>query len=418
MEKRGRILVVDDNAMNLDILCRILRKDYELATAENGQECLTKVAEFQPQLVLLDIMMPGMDGYEACHRIKSAAIGEFVQVILVSGKGSPAERLKGYEANADDYIVKPFNHDEMVSKVRVQFRLARAHQELAATKDQLEIYANELERLVAMRTKQLVATQDLAVFTLAELADSHDPETGDHLARMRAYAQILAEQLSESGPYADQIDQRFLENLYRSSPLHDIGKVAISHDILQKPASLTDDEFEEMKKHVIVGAETLEKARDHAGGGGCFLAMAAEIARYHHERFDGTGYCARISGTEIPLAARIVTVADVFDALTSRRVYKLAYEPQVARDIIEQGSGTQFDPVIVEAFGKRFDDLLLAGQQGAGVPNVAQSAYASLQPAFGQSSEWVGDEGAFGFQHAAIASASEAVVEACSPQEA
>jgi response regulator RpfG family c-di-GMP phosphodiesterase len=364
MDQHGRILIVDDNATNVDILRRLLRKDYELAVAGNGEECLAIVPTFKPQLVLLDIMMPGMDGYEACRRIKFSAIGDFVQVILVSGKGSAAERIKGYEFQADDYIVKPFDHDELLSKVRVQFRLWNAQRQLTIAKEQLEIYNSELEELVAVRTQQLTATQDMAVFALAHVADSRDPETGEHLQRMRRYAQIIAEELADHGPYAATVDRRFLEDLYRSSPLHDIGKVAVPDAILQKPGPLTPEEFEEMKKHVIVGGQTLEMARDQVGPGS-FMDMAAEIARYHHEKFDGTGYCAGLRGQEIPLSARIVALADVYDALTSRRVYKPPFTPEAAREIIIRDSGSHFDSVVVDAFLVRFDDFLDAETQAA-----------------------------------------------------
>lgn len=356
MTQRGRILIVDDNATNVDILRRLLRNDYELATAASGEECLATVPVFKPQLILLDIMMPGIDGYEACRRIKSSAVGEFVQVILVSGKGSPGERVKGYEAEADDYIVKPFDHDELVSKVRVQFRLWEAQRQLSIARDQLELYAGELEQLVAVRTRQLTATQDMAVFALAQVADSRDPETGEHLHRMRRFAQIIAEELAENSPYADVVDRQFLEDLYRSSPLHDIGKVAVPDAILQKPGKLTADEFDAMKKHVLVGGQTLEMARDRVGPG-TFMDMASDIARYHHERYNGTGYCAGLRGHEIPLAARIVALADVYDALTSRRIYKPPYSSTEARDIITGESGLHFDPIVVDAFVARFAEL-------------------------------------------------------------
>jgi putative two-component system response regulator len=360
MEQRGRILIVDDNATNVDILRRMLHKDFDLATAASGEECIAAVPTFKPQLVLLDIMMPGIDGYETCRRIKSSAIGEFVQVILVSGKGTAAERVKGYEAQADDYIVKPFDHGEFLSKVRVQFRLWEAQRQVTMAKEQLEIYASELEELVSLRTKQLTATQDMAVFALAHVADSRDPETGEHLLRMRHYAQIIAEELASGGPYAAAIDRRFLEDLYRASPLHDIGKVAVPDSILQKPGDLTPEEFEKMKKHVVVGGQTLEMARNQVGPG-TFMDMAADIARYHHERFDGRGYCAGLQGDAIPLSARIVALADVYDALTSRRVYKPPYAPDAAREIIVRDSESHFDPVIVNAFLARFEDFQNAG---------------------------------------------------------
>jgi putative two-component system response regulator len=359
-EQRGRILIVDDNVTNVNILRRLLRNDFEVATAISGEECLSVMPTFKPQLVLLDIMMPGMDGYDVCRQIKSSAIGEFVQVILVSGKGSTAERVKGYEAQADDYIVKPFDHEELLSKVRVQFRLWDAQRQLTIAKDQLKIYASELEDLVSVRTKQLIATQDMAVFVLAHVADSRDPETGEHLQRMRRYTQMIAEELADNGPYAATVDRRFLADLYRSSPLHDIGKVAVPDSILQKPGPLTGEEFAEIKKHVIVGGQTLEMARDQVGSG-TFMDMAADIARYHHERFDGTGYCAGLRGKQIPLSARIVALADVYDALTSQRVYKPPYSPDTAREIIVRDSDSHFDPVIVEAFLARFDDFRDAG---------------------------------------------------------
>ena len=356
MEQHGRVLIVDDNATNVDILRRLLRKDFELAAAASGEECLSLLPAFKPQLVLLDIMMPGIDGYETCRRIKSSAIGEFVQVILVSGKGSTAERVKGYEAQADDYMVKPFDHEELLSKVRAQFRLWEAQRQLTAAKDELQIYAGELEQLVSLRSRQLTATQDMVVFALAHVVDSRDSETGEHVQRIRRYAQMLAEELAAAGPYASVVDRRFLEDLYRSSPLHDIGKVAVPDSILQKPAPLTPEEFDEIKRHVLVGGRTLEMARDQVGPG-TFMDMAADIARYHHEKFDGSGYCAGLRGDEIPLAARIVTLADVYDALTSRRVYKPAYSPEVARDIVAKNSGLHFDPLIVQAFLARFEDF-------------------------------------------------------------
>ena len=279
--------------------------------------------------------------------------------------------------------MKPFDHAEFLSKVRVQFRLWDAQQQLTIAKEQLEIYASELEEIVSVRTKQLTATQDMAVFALAHVADSRDPETGEHLQRMRRYAQMIAEELADNGPYAAIVDRRFLEDLYRSSPLHDIGKVAVPDSILQKPGRLTPEEFEEMKKHVIVGGQTLEMARNQVGSG-TFMDMAADIARYHHEKFDGTGYCAGLRGEEIPLSARIVALADVYDALTSRRVYKPAYSPDTAREIIVRDSGSHFDPVIVDAFLARFDDLQDAGTpagEGSRFEALCQETVVSTVPA-------------------------------------
>ncbi len=379
MTAKGRILIVDDISTNVDILRRILRKDFDLDWAASGEECLARLPAFKPQLVLLDIMMPGIDGYETCRRIKSSAVGPFVQVILVSGKGSAAERLQGYEAQADDYIVKPFNHDELFSKVCVHFRLGNMQRELSAAKEQLQLYADNLEKLVEQRTRQWAATQDMTVFALARLTDSRDTETGEHVLRMRYYAQTLAVELSRSGPYTDLIDDRFLQDLYRASPLHDIGKVAVPDAILQKPGRLTAEEYEVMKRHVLTGAETLDQAREYLGTGS-FMDMAAEIARYHHEKFDGSGYCEGLCGQAIPLSARIVALADVYDALTSRRVYKPPMPPDDACQIILGESGGHFDPAIVEAFVRCRDEFTPQGEVAPWLQKTSHPSAVNCNP--------------------------------------
>ena len=356
MKNGLRVLLVDDSPLNLQILRKVLQPYYELDEATSGEAALAKVREFSPDLVLLDIMMPGLNGYEVCERIKKGPCGTFTQVILVSGKASSGERLKGYQALADDYIVKPFEHDELLSKVRVHFRLREAQSQLWQANSLIQQTNEQLEQLVARRTQEVIAAQDVAVFALAELAETRDPDTGAHLHRMRAYTQRLADDLAMESCYAQYIDEAFLADLYRSSPLHDIGKVGVPDAILQKPGKLTDAEFQIMKQHVAIGAVTLEHAAAHRGAGR-FLRMAAEIARYHHERFDGNGYLLGLQGEEIPLSARIVAVADVFDALTTVRVYKPEIPATEARAMIVSEAGTHFDPVVVRAFERCFEDL-------------------------------------------------------------
>jgi response regulator RpfG family c-di-GMP phosphodiesterase len=354
---RDRVLIVDDSHDNIRILVALLRDKYELETAVSGEECLSKILGFGPELVLLDIMMPGLDGYEVCRRIKDSPLGGFTQVILISGRASPAERLKGYDAGADDYLVKPFDHDELVAKVRAHFRLRKTMKSLWDANSQIQKFNQELEMLVAERTREVVATRDIAIFALAKLADSRDAETGDHLERMRNYSRILADQLRLVGPYRDMIDAEFVDDIYRFSPLHDIGKVGIPDAILLKPGRLTAEEFDIMKTHSDIGADALQEALEHSDSGG-FLAMATVIARHHHERFDGRGYPAGLAGPDIPLPARIVALADVYDAITSARVYKPALEPKTAKRMIEEESGTHFDPAIVDAFLQREDELI------------------------------------------------------------
>lgn len=225
-----------------------------------------------------------------------------------------------------------------------------------------ESHKAHLRELAEKHTQEVIAVQDTAVFTLAKVAESRDQTTGGHLMRIRAYSKILAEQLAQEGPYSDQVCGRFLQDLYRSSPLHDIGKVGIRDEILLKPGPLTPADFKKMQRHTIIGSNILDQAVARLPGGG-FLAMAMLIARFHHERFDGSGYPAGLVGHEIPLPARIVAVADVYDALTTARPYKLAYPANKARFIIRRGSGRHFDPLIVQAFCRRFDDFLRAQEE-------------------------------------------------------
>jgi putative two-component system response regulator len=354
---KPRILLVDDSEINLRLLEKLFRDDYELARSFSGEECLEKLRDFEPDLVLLDIMMAGMDGYETCRRIKSSPVGKFTQVILVSAKATTAERLKGYEVGADDYIVKPFDNDELRAKVRINFRLHATIEELWSASRKGQEFSAELERMVEERTVEVAATREIAIFSLAKLAESRDPETGEHLERMRNYSRILAEELGQRGPYREQVMGTFAEDIYQSSPLHDIGKVGIPDAILLKPGRLTTEEFAIMKTHTIIGYQSLMQTARHSDYGS-FLKMAIDITRYHHERFNGGGYPDGLAGQQIPLSARIVALADVYDALTSARVYKQAYDREKARQIIEAESGQHFDPAIVEAFRASYDKFL------------------------------------------------------------
>jgi len=221
--------------------------------------------------------------------------------------------------------------------------------------------------------RSLIAAQDITVLTLAKVAESRDNDTGNHILRLRDFAQRLASELARSGPYADEIDETFLADLYRSSPLHDIGKVGIADAILLKPGPLTAGEFEAMKHHTSIGANVLNEAVLKSQGGG-FLAMASKIAQFHHEWWNGQGYLTGLAGTEIPLSARIVAVADVFDALTSERPYKEAWCPYRAKQAIEDACGTQFDPLVVAAFDRCFDDILDIRHRNSAVIHTTHGA--------------------------------------------
>ena len=350
-------MVVDDDPTILKLLSHLLGHEYEVQTASSGEEALEMAAHFRPLLVLLDIEMPGIDGYETCRRLRENSTLTGMLIVIVSANSTSEEQLRAYEEGADDYIAKPFDPYELLARVRLHFRLLDAVATIDEVSALIEYQKNETRQMVEAQRREVVAAQDVTMFTLARVAECRDQDTGEHLVRMRDYSQVLAENLSEDSPYADQIDQIFLENLFRSSPLHDVGKVAISDKILLKKGPLTPNERRQIERHTVIGGQILDEAVRQFPGGH-FLAMAAKIARHHHERFDGDGYPAGLIGQRIPLAARIVSVADVFDALTSNRPYKKAYSPYDSRDIILSNSGAQFDPVVVDAFKDCFGRFL------------------------------------------------------------
>ncbi len=335
---------------------------------EEGLELVKRaIAEDNPYAVaFVDVCMPpGWSGIETIEEIWK--IDADIQIVICTAYGADKlESIGNSSRKVDEIIIlrKPFDVFEahsMAHSLHHKWKLKRETKcldrrtkSLESIVSDLKSHGSELERVLATRTAAIEATRDVAVFALANLADSRDPETGEHLARMRTYSQILAEHLGKTGPYSHIIDNAFLDDLFRSSPLHDIGKVGLPDSILLKPGKLTSEEFDAMKRHTEIGARTLEDAA-RSSADGSFFSFAAKIARHHHERWDGTGYPDGIRGLDIPLEARIVAVADVFDALTSKRVYKDAYPVEEARKIIEEGSGNHFDPEIVEAFFACYD---------------------------------------------------------------
>ena len=353
----NRVLVVDDDPTARNLIAGLLRKFYNVVTAASGKEALDMAAQQPPAIVLLDIVMPGIDGYETCRRLKTEYASKNIQVIMVSAAASREEQSLAFELGADAYLVKPFDPYVLCSEVRSQFRLREAIERVMSIETEIESRCAEIEQMIEDHNRHTSALQDFSVFALAKVAESRDDDTGEHLIRVRGYSQILAEQLRRGSPYAPQITAQFLDDLYRTSPLHDIGKVGISDTILLKAGRLTPQEFEIMKTHTVLGAKTLEQVVSNSECGE-FLAMAVAVAKSHHERFDGRGYPEGLQGGSIPLPARIVALADVFDALTSTRPYKPAYSPDHARRIICEESGTHFDPVIVTAFEAIFEQFL------------------------------------------------------------
>jgi putative two-component system response regulator len=316
-----RILIVDDEAVSVDVLkFALLAEGHLVDVARNGTDALSLLARGEHRLVISDWEMPGMNGLELCRAIRSRGhIGGYVYFVLLTARDGSASLVEGMAAGADDFITKPFDPDELAARVRVA------------------------ERILSIETR------DVTIFALARLAESRDTETGQHLERVQNYCRLLADQLWRSGRYPNEMDAGFVKLIYDTSPLHDIGKVAIPDCVLLKPGRLSDDEFAIMKTHATAGAQTLEMAaRKYPEAQ--YLRMAREIAESHHEKWNGTGYPNGLKAEQIPLSGRIVALADVYDALVSKRVYKNSFTHMTARAIIIEGKGTHFDPAVVDAF--------------------------------------------------------------------
>lgn len=330
---------------------------FEIDSAFQGREGFELVkqalAENRPYATaFIDVRMPpGWDGIETAQRIWEIAPG--LPVVLCTAYSDHSWTEISEKLNRTDQLLilkKPFDNIElrqMAASQTEKWRLGKL----------ANIRCEELEALVQERTRDFLTTRDMMFYTLARLAESRDAETGAHLDRMQQYTKALATWLRDNGPYRDQIDDQFVEDIFSSSVLHDMGKVATPDKILLKPGPLTPDEFEVMKQHATIGADALDEAASLAD---CcrFLKMSAEIARYHHEKFNGEGYPCGLSGTDIPLSARIVAVADVYDALTSDRVYRPAIDALDAKEMINEESGRHFDPAIVEAFNACWNQII------------------------------------------------------------
>jgi putative two-component system response regulator len=340
---RGEILIVDDGPENLRVLSELLRSEGYLARpVSDGAMALEAAAAEPPDLILLDILMPGMDGFEVCRRLKSDARLRDVPVVFLSAIDDVADKVKAFAAGAVDYVSKPFQFPEVRMRVETHLRLRRLQIEL-------ETNNRRLLDLVGEQVREISDSQMATIFALAKLAESRDGETGKHIERVQLYCKLLAATLAEQSSYAGRIEESFIENMFLASPLHDIGKVAIRDQILLKQGELTVNEFEEMKMHTTLGAQTLEAVQTRYPRNE-FLRVGIEIARCHHERWDGQGYPAGLAGTDIPLSARIMAVADSYDAARSRRCYKPALSHAECRQALAARSGSYLDPDVILAF--------------------------------------------------------------------
>ena len=353
-----QILIVDDVPENLQLLSGMLTsKGYKVRPVLSGKLALKLAHSNPPDLILLDITMPEMNGYEVCAQLKACRELKDIPVIFISGLAETEDKVKAFEAGGVDYVTKPFKIQEVLARVDSHLRLRFLQKEL-------EHYNTHLHEMVQAQVKEISESQMATIFALAKLAESRDDETRRHLERVRQNCCLLAAWMHGNSPCKEQISEQFIENILCTSPLHDIGKVGIPDAILLKPGKLTAEEFEVVKRHTVIGAETLEAARQMYPKNN-FIHMGIEITRQHHEKWDGSGYPDGRSGEQISLSARIMAVADVYDALRTKRVYKPAYSQEETCRILFEGSGKHFDPMVIEAFRhlqERFDEIQMTFQ--------------------------------------------------------
>jgi len=339
------ILAVDDVPENLRVVSSLLKDDYKVRVATSGSQAL-ELAEKDPRpsLVLLDIMMPEMDGYEVCRRLKANPLTAQIPVIFLTAVTDATDEAFGFSLGAVDYITKPISPAILEARVKTHLTLQEARNLLKRENEYLE-------QEVAKRTRQVQHVQDATIIAMASLAETRDNETGNHILRTQRYVRLLAEMLAQQADYASVLTPETIELLFKSAPLHDIGKVGIPDQILLKPGKLTDEEFEIMKTHTTLGLDAIKRAEAHLDGEESgFLKIAGEVALSHQEKWDGSGYPQGLSGEAIPLSARLMAIADVYDALISARVYKAAFSHEKAVEIIREGRGRHFDPTITDVF--------------------------------------------------------------------
>jgi putative two-component system response regulator len=343
--EKATILAVDDTPDNLLLISGLLKDEYHLRVANGGERAL-KIAQSDnpPDLILLDIMMPDIDGYEVCRILKADERTSHIPIIFLTAKTEVEDETHGLEMGAVDYIAKPISPPIVLARVKTHLALKRMQ-------DFLRDQNAYLEAEVKKRTEEVVAIQDVTIHAMASMAETRDNETGNHIRRTQHYVKLLAEQLRNHPHFTKFLkDDKTIEMLFKSAPLHDIGKVGIPDSILLKPDRLTKEEFEVMKSHTTLGRDAIVHAEKNLGIEVPFLQYAKEIAYSHQEKWDGSGYPQGLSGSEIPISARLMAVADVYDALISRRVYKLPMPHEDAVKIMLEGKGQHFDPDVIDAF--------------------------------------------------------------------
>ena len=350
MKNKPVILVVDDQLQNIELLeAHLVPAGYDVVRAANGEEALEKVAGNEIDLILLDIMMPGMDGFEVTRKVRHDDAHRLLPIILVTALKETEDRIKGIDAGCDDFISKPFDKHELLARVRSLLKVK-------AYNDLISNYQKELESEVARRTEELKqafekikAASLETIYRLSKAAEYKDEDTGTHIKRMSHYSAAIARRMG--------LDDNTVETILYAAPMHDVGKIGIPDLILLKPAKLDPLEWEIMKQHTVIGAAILK------GSDAAFIKLGEIIAQSHHEKWDGSGYPKGLKGQEIPIASRIVALADVFDALTTKRPYKEPIPVEKSLSMIKEGRGTHFDPDVIDAFFAIQDEILTIKKQ-------------------------------------------------------
>lgn len=336
MKEKSLILLVDDDPNILKHAQSILGTEYKIAAASSGAQALVFVQRFVPDLILLDIVMPQMNGFETLDKIHTVDSCKKVPVIFLTGDTDAATEAKCFAAGAVDFIGKPFVPQVLLGRVR---RIL-----------EIEGYRRHLEEMVEQKVKEITSMQENIITGIANLIESRDVSTGGHVKKTRNYVALLTRELQRREMYSEILTSEYADNVIKAAVLHDVGKIKVSDAILTKPGRLTEEEFQQIKLHAVYGDQIVEDIIGSVGNPD-YVRHAREIARHHHERWDGTGYPDGLSGEQIPLGARIMALADVFDALAEERCYKAPIRPlERVFAILEENAGTQFDPVLTEIF--------------------------------------------------------------------
>lgn len=343
MNSNPVVLAIDDSPENLVLMSTLLKDRYKVKVANSGARGLELARSAAPDIILLDIMMPVMDGYAVCEQLKRDPATAHIPVIFLTARAESDDEMHGLELGAVDYITKPISPPIFLMRIQNHLALKRAA-------DFLRDKADYLEKEVQNRTREIAALQEVTVQVVTSLAETRDQETGKHIRRTQLYVKALAEKLQNHPRFAASLGATEIDAIYKSAPLHDIGKVGIPDRILLKPGKLTEEEFEIMKTHTTLGYEAIVHTEQELGVNVGFLRYAKEIALSHQEKWDGSGYPQGLSGDAIPVSARLMAIADVYDALISRRVYKEPYPHDRAIAILKEGRGSHFDPDVLDAF--------------------------------------------------------------------